>query len=99
MNKVFCAYLGCGKPCMENYNFGFQGKMCMEHGDEWQKLSDKLIRELNDEIDTNTIKRYKRGERLIGTNHGYEWVYVVDQNGNQITDDTQLKIILGEHMI
>jgi len=50
-----------------------------------QTLSDKLAREINAEIDADTIKRHRRGERLVPDGRGsYEWVYIVDEAGNPV---------------
>lgn len=59
-----------------------------------QQLFEIMIREMNAEIDADTIRRFNRGERLICTEHGYEWVYVVDENNQQITDPDRLKSLL-----
>jgi hypothetical protein len=57
-----------------------------------------MIREMNAEIDRDTIRRWNDGHRLIRTETGPEWVYVVDENNRQITDPERLKSLLGHLM-
>lgn len=69
-----------------------------EANDARQRLSDIMIREMNAEIDADTIQRFNRGDRLIRTEHGPEWVYLVDQNNRHVTDPEELKKYLGHLM-
>jgi hypothetical protein len=72
--------------------------MTQEINDVRQRLADEMIREMNAEIDRDTIRRFNNGERLIRTETGPEWVYVVDENGKMITDPDRLKNLLGHLM-
>ena len=51
-----------------------------------KQLFDAHIREMNAEIDRDTILRYTRGERIIQTQHGPVWTYLVDAN-NKVVDE------------
>jgi len=69
-----------------------------ETNDIRQQLSNTMIREMNAEIDADTIRRFNNGERLIRTETGPEWIYVVDENNQMITDPDKLKSLLGHLM-
>lgn len=60
-----------------------------------QELSDAMIREVNAEIDIVTFRMFDRGERIILTESGPEWVHVVDADDRLITDPSRLKDLLG----
>lgn len=51
-----------------------------------QQLSDTMIREMNAEIDRDTIRRFRNGERIVQTEHGPVWTYFVDAN-NKVVDE------------
>ena len=60
--------------------------MTQEEYDVRQQLSDTIIKEMLAEIDADTIKRYRRGERLIPTTDGgHVWSYLVDSM-NRVVD-------------
>ena len=48
-----------------------------------QQLADSLVKEMLDEIDADTIRRYKLGQRLLRVG-SYEWFYIVEDKGNII---------------
>lgn len=69
-----------------------------ETNDIRQQLHDEMVREMNAEIDRDTIRRFNNGERLIRTETGPQWVYVVDENNRVIEDPDRLKSLLGHLM-
>jgi predicted GNAT family acetyltransferase len=53
--------------------------------DARQQLSDMMVKDMIAEIDADTIRRYKLGQRIVQTEHGPEWTYFVDAN-NKVVD-------------
>ena len=49
-----------------------------------QQLADSLVKEMLEEIDADTIRRYNLGQRLLPVGSSYEWFYIVDEKGNVI---------------
>lgn len=62
----------------------FKGENAMD--DVRQRLSDMMVKEMLAEIDADTIRRFKRGERIVQTEHGPVWTYFVDAN-NKVVDE------------
>ena len=52
-----------------------------------QLLSDVMIREINEEIDRDTLRRFGLGQRIVQTEHGPVWTYFVDAN-NKVVDES-----------
>lgn len=50
-----------------------------------------MIREMLAEIDADTIRRYRRGERIIQTEWGPQWTYFVDAN-NKVVDENGFRL-------
>ncbi len=56
-----------------------------------QQLSDMMIRDMNAEIDRDTIRRFRLGQRIIQTEYGPEWTYFVDAN-NKVVDENGFRL-------
>ena len=58
--------------------------------DARKRLSDDLIREMNAEIDRDTIARWNRGERLVKWADGYHWTYITNKDGKVVDENGKL---------
>lgn len=53
-------------------------------------MRDEIIREMLAEIDRDTFRRLRNGERIVDGPHGPEWVYFVNRDGKVVDENGKL---------